>query len=459
MKTAILLAAGKGRKIWPYSPTNAKVVLPVANEPIIARQVRLLVELGVEKVLVVGGYRANQVRWALRGSPATVVEAEAAGAGSAAALDAALRECDGEQFLVVYGDTVWAKEEMASFLENARRLGPGQAFVGLLPFDRERPQDWICARVTDGLVRVILGHPRDDVTHRFAGAFALGREIERYLTAQPEQLRHVQVGMMPPDELTLEGALAEFIADGGEVIAHEVRGPWFDIDKPWHWLEANDRILRHEGAKLETSRIAPDASVSDAAEIEGPIVVESGAVIGPGVKILGPAWIGRMARITDGAILEGYNAIGEEAVVRRYCQVEAGSSIGPRCVVGHAAEFSGIMLEGAYAYHYGEYWGILGAKSDLGAATVCGNLRFDDDETIHNVAGHREKPAYGANAAYLGDFVRTGVNVIIMPGVKVGPYSVIGPGTIVSEDVPDGSLIYVEQQIVRKKWGPERYGW
>ncbi len=460
MDTAIILAAGKGRKIWPYSSTNNKVVLPVANEPLIARQVRILTKLGVKRFLVVASYRAAQVRWALRGFPTVeVLEEPAAEKGTAVALSLALARVDVPAVLVLYGDTVWSEEAMASLLREASRASPGSAVVAALPLNGERPQEWICAAVADGAVQEILAHPRDDVTHRFAGAFVLSPELDRHLRAQPDQLRRVQVGMMPPDELTLEGALAEFLTAGGELMAHEVQQPWFDIDKPWHLLEANDRVLRYEGDKLEAAKIDPTAKVSESADIEGPIVVGADATVGPGVKIKGPTWIGRNAEVTDGAILEGYNAIGEGAVVRRYCQVEAGSSIGPGCVVGHAAEFSGIMLEGAYSYHYGEYWGILGAKSDLGAATVCGNLRFDDDETIHKVLGHREKPRYGANAAYLGDFVRTGVNVIILPGVKIGPYSVIGPGTIVSEDVPDGSLMYVEQQIVRKSWGPERYGW
>ncbi len=64
-----------------------------------------------------------------------------------------------------------------------------------------------------------------------------------------------------------------------------------------------------------------------------------------------------------------------------------------------------------------------------------------------------------ANAVYLGDYTRTGVNTIIMPGVKVGPYSVIGAGVILNEDLPNNSLIYVKQELVRKSWGPEKYGW
>jgi bifunctional UDP-N-acetylglucosamine pyrophosphorylase/glucosamine-1-phosphate N-acetyltransferase len=65
----------------------------------------------------------------------------------------------------------------------------------------------------------------------------------------------------------------------------------------------------------------------------------------------------------------------------------------------------------------------------------------------------------GANVAYFGDYTRTGVNAIIMPGVKVGAYSCVGPGVVQSEDLPHNTVVLVEQQTVRKEWGPNRYGW
>ena len=46
-----------------------------------------------------------------------------------------------------------------------------------------------------------------------------------------------------------------------------------------------------------------------------------------------------------------------------------------------------------------------------------------------------------------------------MPGVKVGVYSVVGAGVVLTRDVPDNTLIYAEQKLTEKPWGPEKYGW
>ena len=79
--------------------------------------------------------------------------------------------------------------------------------------------------------------------------------------------------------------------------------------------------------------------------------------------------------------------------------------------------------------------------------------------SIHKISGRREFPRNGSNATYFGDYVRTGVNVITQPGVKIGAYSCVGPGIVVYEDVPSRKLILLKQETVERDWGPERYGW
>jgi bifunctional UDP-N-acetylglucosamine pyrophosphorylase/glucosamine-1-phosphate N-acetyltransferase len=233
----------------------------------------------------------------------------------------------------------------------------------------------------------------------------------------------------------------------------------FDLDQPWHYLEASFYWNKYVCNKIDRDVIGKGAVISDGADVNGRVILGNSAEIGKGVIIEGNLVLGADTKIIQGAIAGANVVVGKRCTIKRYCQIENNTAIGPDCFVGHGAEVGGIFLRRAFAYHYGEFWGILGDNGDLGAATVCGNLRFDDQNTIHMVKGRREVPNFGANAAYLGDFVRTGVNAILMPGVKVGAYSVIGAGTLVSEDVPDNTLLYVQQEQVKKKWGPEKYGW
>ncbi len=209
-----------------------------------------------------------------------------------------------------------------------------------------------------------------------------------------------------------------------------------------------------------TENVIPaSARIHDGAEIEGKVVLGENAVIGNRVVVRGNLWVGDNAGITNGAIIEGSAVIGADTRVRDYCQIGGHSTLGVRGVYGHGAEFSGVALDTVYCYHYCEIWGVVGEAVDFGAATVCGNLRFDDGESPWRIKGRREVPTHASNAAYFGDFSRTGVNAIIMPGRRTGVYSVVGPGVVLHDDLPDRQLTMVKQELTTASWGPERYGW
>ncbi|MBN1479570.1 nucleoside-diphosphate-sugar pyrophosphorylase [candidate division KSB1 bacterium] len=457
MKTAIILAAGRGRKIWPYSSTRQKVTLPLANKALIRWQVEQLRKAGFERIYVVVGYRKEQV-FNVLAEMENIEYIEQKGQGTNAALASAIEHVQDERFAVLYGDVVLTDDDIKRFLNEQQHAG---AFCSMLihPLGSERPSDWMCVRAEENRIIEILGHPRDNVSFRVAGFFSFSKAILPYLLRNPGAMSSVQVGMMPPDEAQLEEAIQAAIEDGESIHAVETTGFAYDLDKPWHYLEASFNWNDHVCRRIDRDMIGKGTFISDAADIHGRIVTGEHVEIGKGVIIEGNVIIGANSKIIQGAILDPNIVVGERCTIRRYCQIEQNSTIGHECTIGHGAEVGGILLRRAYAYHYGEFWGILGDNGDLGAATVCGTLRFDDQNTIHTISNRREFPQFGADAAYLGDYVRTGVNVIISPGTKIGAYSVIGAGTIVRQDVPDNSLLYVEQEQVKKAWGPEMYGW
>jgi bifunctional UDP-N-acetylglucosamine pyrophosphorylase/glucosamine-1-phosphate N-acetyltransferase len=432
--------------------------LPVANKANITWTMEALLGRSVERIIIVTHYRGDQIRYVLKGYDRVAYLDQKAGAGTAPATLSAWEDIDDDQVLVIYGDVRVTEEDIGSLLEAS--AGSGAMVSALMqPLGQELPNDWMCAQVAGESIECVLGHPRDGVSHRFCGVFVLDKRFRTYLEHNPGTMQAVQVAMMSPDEAHIEDSIQSALNDHHQVQAVGAKGVFVDIDKPWHLLEANDAWLRHLSAGLEKDRVGAKSKISDGATIEGRIVVGDHCVIGPGVYIEGDLWLGDHSKIVQGAIVEPRVSIGSHCLVRRYAQIEEGTSIGDEGLVGHCAEVAGVFFRKAWAYHYGEYWGVVGECSDLGAATVCGNLRFDDLQTTHRIKGRLERPRTGANAVYIGDYVRTGVNAIIMPGVKVGPYSVLGAGTIVHQDVPDRTLLYVAQEHVQKTWGPERYGW
>jgi bifunctional UDP-N-acetylglucosamine pyrophosphorylase/glucosamine-1-phosphate N-acetyltransferase len=135
------------------------------------------------------------------------------------------------------------------------------------------------------------------------------------------------------------------------------------------------------------------------------------------------------------------------------------SVIGDHNRIGHCAEFEGVTFDQVSFTHYGEVYGVVGSATDIAAGVTVGILRFDDLNQVQKVTGRMELPKQFGNAVYLGDYTRTGIASLYMPGIKVGCNCVIGSSVMLENDLPSRSLVYIEQQLVRKEWSPKRYGW
>jgi len=460
---AVILAGGRGSRIWPYAEVRNKAALQAGLEPIVRHGAQAALEtLGIQHWAVVTGPFEGSVRDAMAGlepGPHWVAQGACAGTAAAAATGlAALPEWD--QALILCGDCWIEASDLERLLERARAdaATPCVLAAPLRPPHTD-PHDGVGLAIAGGEVRQVLLRPRESLGYRWAGALVLPRALEPGLSGIAEAPTQIEVGAMPLLERDLGQWLGQWVQGGGTLNAVEVDGLFCDVDRPWDLLWLNQQRAGRLAAAGPERELGEDAAIDGTARINGRVRLGRRSRIGPGVVIRGGLWAGDDVEITDGAILDGPVIVGDRTVVARYCQVGRGSVLGRDCRVLHGAEVDGLFFDRVYAYHYGEFYGICGTATDLGAATVCGTLRFDDGVTEHRVGARRERPAHGADASYLGDYCRTGVNVILLPGAKVGPYSVIGPGTIVTGDVPARTLLYVEQQVVRKSWGPERYAW
>lgn len=456
MKNAIILAAGKGRKVWPYGEFRQKCTLPIGNTPVIRRIVDSLIEIGVTNIIVVVGHFAQQVRGAIADIPYVDFVTQKTPEGTADAVLTAVEKIKNEDYLVIYGDIVTTSQNIRSIVNEFNSQNALAATL-IQHLDDEDPSNWLCAKAVDGCLTGIEGHPRGG-SHRLCGIYAFKDAATPYLTRNPGIVQQVPVGGMPPPESEVAQSLQLMINDGIDVLTVETTDFFIDIDKPWHLLQANRRLIDYLSKQYDENDLSSGASISDAAEINGRVILGKNTVIGPRVVVNGTLIAGANNNITNGAILHGNTMIGDHCRISDYCDVQS-SVIGNRCIVGHGAEMSGVMFDKVYLYHYCEMSGIIGSATDIGAATVCGTLRFDDRDTPIQVNGRYEVPNYGANEIYIGDYCRTGVNAMIMPGKRIGSYSVVGPGVILYDDVPSKTIVMAKQELITKPWGPERYGW
>ncbi|MHA2096685.1 MAG: GlgC family sugar phosphate nucleotidyltransferase, partial [Candidatus Hodarchaeales archaeon] len=198
---------------------------------------------------------------------------------------------------------------------------------------------------------------------------------------------------------------------------------WTDTGYPWDLLTANTVGLNRLDSNYEIS-------IPQGVTLIDPIQIEKDVIMKPGVYIQGPV------------------IIKEEAVIGPNCYLRKSSFVGRKVRIGNGVEIkNSILLEGATVGHL-SYVGdsILGKKCNLGAGTKVANLRFDGKTIPMQIKGKKVDSGRRKLGVVLGDNVKTGINVSIMPGIIIGENSRIGAHTIVSSNVPSNSLLYFDPE-------------
>ncbi|MFC6835337.1 bifunctional sugar-1-phosphate nucleotidylyltransferase/acetyltransferase [Halomarina ordinaria] len=399
---AVILAAGEGTRMRPLTHSTPKPMLPVADRPLVAHTADAAVAAGAEELLVVVGYEAADVREYFGEEYAGVpvrfaVQEEQLGTGHA--VDCAREYIDGD-FAVLYGDNLYD----AASIERLFERGPAVAAYrvanptnyGVLTLASDEGTDSRDAgRVVD-----IVEKPDDPPTELAnAGAYVFPAEARDWLDV-PKSER---------GEHEFTDVLARVI-DEYEVRAVEVER-WMDVGRPWELLTANEWKLADLSSRV-------DGEVRGDADLRGPVVVEEGAVVEPGVVIEGPALVRSGASVGPNAYLRGATLVG------------------PDCHVGHGVELKNtVVMRGSNVPHL-SYVGdsLLAPGVNLGAGTQVANLRHDGGDVKQTVKGERVSTGRRKYGVVAGDGAKTGINTTLAPGVVLSAGATTTPGESVTRD-------------------------
>jgi bifunctional UDP-N-acetylglucosamine pyrophosphorylase/glucosamine-1-phosphate N-acetyltransferase len=214
------------------------------------------------------------------------------------------------------------------------------------------------------------------------------------------------------------------------MVAHE---DWMDLGRPWDLLEANERTLINQPLRI-------NGTVEPGATLKGPVWLEDSASIKSGCYIEGPVYIGKGSKVGPNSRIRPYTSIGDDVVVGAACEIK-----------------NSIVMNGTKIPHL-SYIGdsIIGEDCNIAAGTITANIRLDEKVLSMRVKGRLQVTGRRKLGAIMGDEVQTGINACIMPGVRVGAGSFIGPGTVVYKDVPDGYAVFGKQVMISKRMKDNR---
>ena len=175
--------------------------------------------------------------------------------------------------------------------------------------------------------------------------------------------------------------------------------------------------------------------------VDGTVEIGKDTILHPNCTLQGRTKIGQRSVIETNVWISN-STIADEVTIRPNCvitesEIETGAAIGPfahlrplsqvkaKAKIGNFVEVKkSVIGKGSKANHL-SYVGdsIVGEGVNIGAGTITCN--YDGVEKHQTI---------------IGDGVFVGSNVELVAPVKVGKNAVIGAGTTVTKDVPDGSL-------------------
>lgn len=452
-KVAVVLAAGKGTRMISEVP---KVLHRACGRPLLAWVLDAARAAGCERLLVVVGHGADQVRAEFAGASdiVWVDQREQLGTGHAL-LQARAAVAGAARLLVLSGDVPLVSPETLGRLAAAAEQGWGA--VGVATVDAPGA----LGRVVDdghGRLRRIV-EARDALPDELAI-----RRINTGLYALPAPDVFDRLERLTPDnaqgELYLTDAVTGAARAGERVALVEVDNveEALGVNDRLELARVHERLTERKIARLTrdgTTFLAPGRVTLDAGVEVGPdsvvhadVTLLGSTTIGAGVVVHAGAWL-RDCQVDDNTVIEPYSVL-DGAVVGRDCRVgpfarlRPGTVLGDGARVGNFVEVKNARLGvGAKANHLA-YLGDaeIGAGANIGAGVVTCN--YD------GVAKHRTE---------IGERAFVGSDTMLVAPVRVGADAMTGAGSVITRDVPDEALA-VERAPTRvvRGWSRRRRG-
>lgn len=391
----IVLAAGEGTRMRPLTAQRPKPMLPVGDQPLMAHTLDAAVDSGANSFTIVIGYEGETIRnyfgdqW--NGVPIRYAEQkQQRGTADAVRVASETLPNPKEDFAVLNGDALYDSES----LRKVYAAGPS---VGSFKVDEPSEYGVLQLDESGSIVKGIVEKPVDPPSNEInTGAYVFPGEAQDWL----------DVAESSRGELEITEVL-DRVCEKYDVTAVPF-DRWLDVGRPWELLEANEW-------KMEELSRSVAGEVHDRAEINGNVVIESGANVRSGVVIDGPALIKSGAEVGPNAYIRGTSLVAEDAKI------------------GHSVEIkNSVILEEASVGHL-SYVGdsLLGEKTNFGAGTTVANLRHDERSVRMNVKDEIVSTGRRKFGCVTGPAAKTGINTSINAGVKLDEEQTTKPGEVI----------------------------
>ena len=391
---AVILAAGEGKRLRPFTETLPKVMIPVANKPILEYVVDAVKKSGISEIIIIVGYKKEVIMEYFKnykGAKITYVEQNKQFGTSHALLQA--KKQVKNAFIVLSGDNIIDKKSISNLIKDNSKYS-------ILIKEHPQPSKYGVVFIENTKLKELVEKPKEEI----------GKFISTGIYKLPETIFKDIEGLAKKGIYDLSSVI-QSILDQGEMINTIIANEWMDIIYPWDLIQVNESLIKS----------APSSK---------------GGLIEKGVTIKGDVSIGKDSTIYSGCYIVGPVIIGEGCEIGPNTCIFPSTSIGNNSVVNPFSEIRNSVIMNDT--HIGSSSSI--KNSIIARGTIIDNnfSSIAGDNTLEIEGEYKKLKNIGA---MIGEDCSIGSNVVIDPGVIIGRKCIIQPMKRISIEVKSSSKV------------------
>lgn len=391
---AVILAAGEGRRLRPFTETMPKVMLPVGNKPILEYVFDSVKKSGISEIIVVVGYKKEVIMDYFKnykGIKITYVQQDKQ-LGTAHALLQAKKLLK-NSFIVLAGDNLIDQKSISKLIND-------KSEYSILIKEHPHPSKYGVVFIEKGSLNKIVEKPKEEIGKFIStGIYKLPKSIFSKIEELYSQGNHAL------------SSVVQSILDDENGINTILTDSWMDIVYPWDLIHVNETMIYNAPSFIS-------GTVEKGVTIKGDVSIGKDTTIYSGCYIVGPVVIGEGCEIGPNACIFPSTTIGDNSVVHPFSQIRNSvimndAHIGSNSFVKNSIVGRGSIIENNFSSMDGE-------------STIEIEKEF---KKIDNIG------------AMIGEDCNIGSHVVVEPGKIIGRKCKISPMKRIIENIPSNSKV------------------
>ncbi|RLI84114.1 nucleotidyl transferase [Archaeoglobales archaeon] len=384
---AIVLTAGEGQRLRPFTANKPKSMIKVANKPILEFIIESIKQSGIRDVVMVVGYKKERIMNYFGDGKEFGVRIKYAfqhqQLGTAHALKQA-KELAEDEFLVVPGDNI---------IDSGTLERVEEPYTILYKRLLEVSKYGVLFLKNNHVERIVEKPEEQEGGLANTGIYCLDRRI------------FDEIG----EETSLVAVINRLIEKGASFKAKEAE-KWLDVVYPWDILKLNDLSMDFKGKRIS-------GKVESGVTIIGDVIIGEGSVVRGNTYIYGPVIIGEQCRIGPNCVIFPSTSIGNSTTIGPLSYIE-NSVIGENVRIDSGCHIKNSVIDNGTAIQSG--FKAISGESEM---AIC-------DEWHCVEAG-----------AFIGEGTKIGAGVVTKPCATIGNFVKMADLKVVDGVIPDNSVV------------------